>query len=102
MIEKLKSRSGESLISALAGVAIFSLATALLFGAVSASARTVFSAEERMKAKNAEIQAAELQQDKLAQAEIQITFPSGAELQTVTVDIYGLAGGAFASYRSVK
>ena len=99
ILNKLKSKKGESLVESLAAILIFTMASIVLFSMVS----TAGDINGKAKAKDAEIQAHMVAVEKGESAAKtgtgEVTFTlNGSNIAKVDVDIYGGKDGSLFAY----
>ena len=104
ILNKLRSKAGESLVEALAAILIFTLASVGMFSMVSAAARINETAKETDRKYQAEMTYAEQGETNAETGVVTMTLTHGTDTINVIVadaDIYGTEDGLFAYYKHV-
>lgn len=104
ILNKLRSRAGESLIESLAAILIFTMASIGMFSMVTAAANINQTAKEADRVHQEQMLIAEQGEGASADGTVTMTLNSGSDTINVIVadvDIYGTEGGLYAYYHSI-
>lgn len=105
ILNKLRSRAGESLVESLAAILIFTMASIGMFSMVTAAADINQTAKEADRRNQEQMLIAEQGEGTGASGTVTMTLVSGENTINVIVadvDIYGTEGGLYAYYHSVS
>lgn len=104
ILNKLRSKAGESLIESLAAILIFTLASVGMFSMVTAAARINETAKATDREYQTQMTYAEQGETAGESGVVTMTLTRGTEIINVIVadvDLYGTEGGLFAYYKQV-
>ena len=104
ILNKLRSRAGESLVESLAAILIFTMASIGMFSMVTSAADINQTAKEADRTSQEQLLIAEQGEGRGTPGTVTMTLTSGDNTINVIVadvDIYGTEGGLYAYYHSV-